>query len=101
MLGLVHLVENWESIEDYARWCRYGVYQTRKTVDGVEVRVIVGKFAFSKVFKDGNDELLKRILQFCENEGFIKVVASVPEDIFFASHNPEKPGGVKTLLIES
>ena len=89
---MVHLVENWESVEDYARWCRYGVYQTRKTVDGFEVRVLVGKFAFSKVFKNDDDELLKRILKFCKSEGFIKVTTSIPEDLFFGVHNPELMG---------
>lgn len=84
---LVHLVENWENIEDYAQWCRYGAYQARKTAEGIEIRVIVGKFAYTNTFKNEDDELLKRILQFCKKEDFIKVLASIPEDLFFTSRN--------------
>jgi len=86
----VHLVENWSDIEEYARWCRYGAYQIRRAVDGIEVRVVVGKFGYIKVFKSENDELLNRILSFCTNEGFIKIVASIPEDLLFTVHAVEQ-----------
>lgn len=86
---MVNLVEDWESLEDYARWCRYGAYQTRDAVDGLEIRVVVGKFGFVKTFKDSQDPLLKRILSFCKAEGFIKVSGSVPEELFFTSHREE------------
>jgi len=86
---LVDLVKNWEDIEEHARWCRHGAYQLRKTVDGVEVRVVVGRYGYINVFDDENDDLLKRIIKFCENEGFVEILSSVPAEIFFVSHKPE------------
>ena len=86
---MVNVVEDWESLEDYAHWCRYGAYQTRDVVDGVEVRVVVGRFGYVKTFEDSQDQLLKRILGFCKAESFIKVQGSVPEDLFFTSRREE------------
>ena len=86
---MVSLVESWEDIEEYAHWCRYGAYQTREIMNGVEIRVVVGKFAFKKSFKDTQDQALKRILGFCKAEGFIKVLGNVPDDLFFTTHREE------------
>lgn len=83
---MVNLVEDWESLEEYAQWCRYGAYQTRDVVDGVEIRVTMGRFGYVKTFKDPQDQLLKRILGFCKAEGFIKVMGSIPDELFFTSH---------------
>jgi len=85
----VNLVEEWESLEEYAHWCRYGAYQTRDTVDGVEVRVVVGKFGYVNTFKNQQDQLLKRILGFCKTEGFINVLGSIPDELFFTSHRDQ------------
>lgn len=82
---MVSLVESWEDIEEYSKWCRYGAYQIRDTVEGVEVRVVVGRFGYVKRFKDKQNQTLKRILGFCKAEGFIKVLGSVPDDLFFTS----------------
>lgn len=85
---MVNVVEDWESLEDYAQWCRYGAYQTRDAVNGVEVRVIVGKFGYRKTFQSQQDQLLKRVLEFCKAEGFIKVLGTVPDELFFGkSHD--------------
>lgn len=80
---LVNLVEDWESLEEYAHRCKYGAFQVRKVVDGVEVRVVVGKFGFVKTFQNSEDDLLKRILSFCSIEGFIKVLGSISDELFF------------------
>lgn len=82
---MVSLVEAWEDIEEYAKFCRYGAYQTRETLDGVEIRVVVGKFGYVKIFRDSQDQNLKRILNFCKAEGFIKVLGNVPDELFFTS----------------
>ena len=86
MTCLVSLVESWEDLEEYANWCRHGAYQLRETVDGVEIRVVVGRYGYLKNFKDLQDPALKRILGFCRTEGFVKVLGSVPDELFFASH---------------
>jgi len=78
-------VEDWDCIEDQTKWCRYGVYQTRGRLDGVEVRVRVGQFGYKKTFQNQEDKQLKRILEFCRHEGFIKVLGTVPNDFFFTT----------------
>mgnify|MGYP001060489102 CR=1 FL=1 len=82
---MVNLVEDWSDLEEYAKWCRYGAYQTRDGVDGIEVRVRVGQFGYFEIFKEEQDQQLKRILKFCESEGFIKVSGNIPDELFFTS----------------
>jgi len=54
-------------------------------LDGVEVRVRVGQFGYKKIFQNQEDKQLKRILEFCRHEGFIKVLGTVPNDFFFTT----------------
>lgn len=82
---MVNLVEDWEDIEEQTGWCRYGAYQMRETVDGIEVRVRVGQFGYRKAFQNKEDQQLTRILDFCKHEDFIKVLGTVPDDFFFSS----------------
>ena len=86
---MVDLVKHWDDIEEHAKWCCHGAYQVRETIDGVEVRVVVGRYGYINTFNDENDELFKRIIKFCENERFVKILSSIPAEIFFASHKPE------------
>jgi len=86
VIGLVNLVESWEALEEYAKWCRYGSYQTRETIAGIEIRVVIGKFGYIKRFKDKDDPILNHILGFCKDEGFIKVLGNIPDDLFFSMH---------------
>lgn len=85
---MVNLVEDWEDIERYTRhlgfWTKVGSYQLKKSSEGAEIKVIVGKFGFIKKFKEAEDPILIRILAFCQAEGFIKVQASVSDDLFYA-----------------
>ena len=86
---MVDLVKHWDDIEEHAKWCRHGAYQVRETIDGVEVRVVVGRYGYINTFNDENDELFKRIIKFCKNERFVEILSSIPAEIFFASHKPE------------
>jgi hypothetical protein len=85
---LVNLVEDWEDIEKYTRhlahWSKIGSYQLRKSGKGAEIKVCVGKFGYSKKFKESEDPELIKILAFCQAEGFIKVLGSVSNDLFYA-----------------
>jgi len=45
-------VESWEDLEEYAKWCRTGAYQMRETVEGIEVRVVIGKYGYVKCFRE-------------------------------------------------
>ena len=83
---MVNLVEEWTDVEDYAHRCRYGCYQIREAVDGTEIRVLVGRLGYIQVFKDSNDTQLKRIIDFCKAEGFIKILGNVPDELFFPTH---------------
>jgi len=84
---LVNLVEDWEDIERYTRylgfWAKVGSYQLRKSNEGAEIKVSVGKFGYIKKFKEAEDPELIKILAFCQAEGFIKVQASVSNELFY------------------
>ena len=80
---MANLVEEWRDVEDYAQLCRHGYYQTRDAVDGTEIRVLVGRLGYIHVFKDSNDTQLKRIIDFCKAEDFIKVHGSISDEFFF------------------
>ena len=85
---MVNLVEDWEDIEKYTEhlsfWTKIGSYQVKKSVEGAEVKVIVGKFGYIKKFKEAEDPELIKIIAFCKAEGFIKVNASISDDLFYA-----------------
>ena len=79
----MNLVEDWKNLEDYSQFCRYGTYQVNDVVDGVEIRVLVGRFGYVKTFTDSKDQQLSRILAFCDTRGFIKVHGSIADELFF------------------
>ena len=86
---MVDLVEDWEDLADYARSLPESIragssYQLRKSKHGVEIKVRVCKYGYSKEFKDEDDVELIKILAFCKVEEFIKVTGSTPTDLFFA-----------------
>lgn len=80
---MVNLVSEWRDLEEYAKRCRHGYYQIRDSLDGVEVRVLAGKLGYIKTYRDPKDPELRRITDFCESEGFIKICGIVPDDRFF------------------
>ena len=85
---MVNLVEDWEDIERYTRylgfWAKVGSYQLRKSNEGAEIKVSVGKFGYTNKFEEPEDPELIKILAFCQAEGFIKVQASVSNELFYA-----------------
>lgn len=85
---MVDLVEDWEDIEVYTRylgfWAKVGSYQFTKSSEGAEIKVRVGRFGYIKRFKESENSELLKILAFCQAEGFIKVQASVSNDLFYA-----------------
>ena len=83
---MVSLVEEWKDVEDYAHQCRYGYYQLRDAVDGTEIRVLVGRLCYIHAFEKNDDMQLKRIINFCKIQGFIKVLGNIPDELFFPSH---------------
>ncbi len=83
---MVNLVEEWADVEEYAHQCRHGYYQTRDAVDGTEIRVLVGRLGYIHVFDNKDETQLKRIINFCKTEGFIKVQGNIPDELFFPPH---------------
>lgn len=80
---MVNIVEDWESLEEYAQCCRFGAYQLKDSVDGIEIRVKVGRLGFVKTFKDAEDPLFSRIISFCNIRCFFKIQGRVNDELFF------------------
>jgi len=80
---MVEIVEQWPDFEFVADRHRYGAYQVIDAVDGVEVRVLVGRYGYVNTFEREEDPLLERILAYCRARGFIKLRGSVPDHLFF------------------
>jgi hypothetical protein len=79
---LVYVVEDWETIEEYA--CdKQGFYQILPGVEGIEIRVTVGKLGYKQSFKDSKDPLLDRIIKFCGSQDYVKVSKNIWADKFF------------------
>jgi len=82
---MVEIVEQWDDFEAVADRCRYGIYQIEKNVDGVEVRVMAGRFGYIGVFRDEKDPLLERMLHYCKTRRFIKIRGSIRDEYFFTA----------------
>ena len=79
---LVYLVEDWETIEEYAD-CKQGYFQVLPRGEGVQVRVKVKDLGYKKVFTDPKDKLLERIMKFCGSPEFVKVEKTIWDEKFF------------------
>jgi len=80
--SLVYIVEDWATIEEYAD-SKQGFFQVLSRVEGLEVRVKVGKLGFKKVFTDPKDQLLERIMKFCGSPEYVKVNKNIWDEYFF------------------
>jgi len=79
---LVNLVEDWEILEQYSGE-KLGFYQILAIDGSFEIRVMTGRLGFKGEFKDGNDPLLNRILDFCKKHRFIQVSLHLRDEEFF------------------
>jgi hypothetical protein len=79
---LVYVVEDWETIEEYAG-DKQGFYQILSGGKGVEIRVAVGRLGFKQSFEDAKDQLLDRIVKFCGIQDYVKVSENIGADYFF------------------
>ena len=77
------MLDDWEKLEKYAEWCRCGMYQVIKNSDSLEVRIMVGRFGYIQTFDSIENEQYKRILRFCNAEGFYRIVSNIPDELFF------------------
>ena len=79
---MVHILDDWDAIKEYAAYCRYGCYQLKDQGDEEEIRVLIGKFGYVSRFKK-TDPKLKEILEFCIRQGFLQIVRETSEELFF------------------
>ena len=83
---MVNIVEEWSLMEDYASGTSRQTtraFQTTVEKNRAEIRVLVGKYGFEQEFPSENDELFKRIREYCESGRFLDVGKTVPDDQFF------------------
>lgn len=79
---MVHVLDDWEAVKEYASYCTYGCYQVRSVGEEQEIKVLVGRFGYRGTFKK-DDPRLAEIVDFCLKNGFVQVVREVSEDGFF------------------
>lgn len=79
---MVNLVEDWETIEDYAG-DKQGFYQILQGGKGAEIRVTVGKLGYKQSFDNSKDGLLERIIKFCGFQNYVKISENIRDEQFF------------------
>lgn len=83
---MVNLVKDWEEMEQYASRASSSTgraYQTSQSNNKVQIRVLVGKFGFDKEFNSLDDPLFQKIIDFCNQQGFLSIGKTIPDDQFF------------------
>ena len=80
---MVNIVRDWNMMEEYAEYCRIGQYQTTTTLQGKELRILIGRFGYVHTFVKDDDPLLDHILKFCKLNSFIEIVDTIPDEQFF------------------
>jgi hypothetical protein len=79
---LVNLVEDWQTIEEYAG-DKQGFYQILQGGKGVEIRVTVGRLGYKNSFDNSKDPLLERIIKFCGFQNYVKISENIRDEQFF------------------
>ena len=88
---MVNIVEDWREMKDYAadasrqtgRAYQVSDIETPDKKKIVQLRVQVGKFGFQLECPDRNDTLYREIVAFCQQESFLNVSKTIPDDQFF------------------
>ena len=88
---MVNIVEDWREMKDYAadasrqtgRAYQVSEIETPDKNKVVQLRVQVGKFGFQMECPDRNDSLYREIVAFCQQESFLNVSKTIPDDQFF------------------
>jgi len=78
---LVEVVEDWNALVEHSRYCRNVIYRIDKTASGFRLRVRVGRFGWDKELSAKELEEKEAYLR---QVGAVKVVESVPDELFFA-----------------
>jgi hypothetical protein len=78
---LVEIVEDWSALVEHARYCRVMLYRVDRTPTGYRLRVRVGSFGWDKEL---SEKELNEKEAYLRQVGAVKVVESVPDELFFA-----------------
>ena len=79
---MVNLVEDWETIEEYAG-DKQGFFQILQGGKGVEIRVTVGRLGYKQSFENSENQLLDRIIKFCDFQNYAKISENIRDEQFF------------------
>jgi hypothetical protein len=69
-------------LEEYAG-DKQGFYHILSGGISVEIRVTVGKLGFKQSFDNSKDELLDRIIKFCNFQNYLKISENIRDEQFF------------------
>jgi hypothetical protein len=79
----VYVINDLDTFKEHSRTARCKLWRKVLTAEGIEVRMKAGMLGFRKVFESEDDPEFRKIKEFVEREGFIEVVDTVPDDVFF------------------
>ena len=79
---MVNLIEDWDVLAEYAGE-KLGFYQILGNDGTIEISVLTGRIGFKKEFKDGDDQELLSILDFCKKHRYIQISEHLRDEDFF------------------
>ncbi len=84
---MVNIVEDWKSLERYARKASAdrltGLYQIIEAEGKAEIRVWIGNCGFIKQYETPAEKELMDILDFCWKEQFTEIIGNIADENFF------------------
>jgi len=79
---MVEVLESWEAFVEHVKYCRWVLFKTEEQPgEAVRLRVRAGSFGFDRVLSRKEAE---ERLSWLRTIGAIKVLASVPDAVFFS-----------------
>ncbi len=79
---MINIIEDWNVLVECAGE-KFGFYHYQ--IDGgcIDLSVKNGNIGFRKEFENVNDPLLKKIMAFCKERGYIEIIENECDDQFF------------------
>lgn len=84
---MVFVTDDLKRFKAYAEFCRIGTYSLHPTENGVEVRIMAGRFAYKATFNTDepeHKEAMQELLTWCKIQDFIEIKQSIAPEIFHA-----------------
>ena len=80
--NLVNIIEDWDVLEEYAGE-KLGFFQLLVNDGMTEIRVLTGRLGFKREFKNREDPLYNKIMDFCRRNRYIRVSQTARDEQFF------------------